>query len=46
LYAYEYYENYPLYSISPGRASQAPLILRIISRHERVGAIDELLEVS
>ena len=45
-FAYEYYDNYPLYSASPGRAEQAAIITKIVAHNERVGSITDLLKAS
>jgi hypothetical protein len=45
-FAYEYYDNYPLYRASPNRAEQAAIIIKVISHNERFGSIANLLKVS
>ncbi|MDR1014336.1 MAG: hypothetical protein LBL86_05085 [Coriobacteriales bacterium] len=45
-FAYEYYDNYALYSASPGRSGQAALITKILSHNERFGSIADLIKVS
>jgi len=45
-FSYEYYDKFPLYSAAPGRAGQAPVILRVISHFEQHGSIERLLKVS
>jgi len=43
-YSYEYYDRFSLFSVAPGRAEQAPMILRIISHYERYGNLDEIIK--
>ncbi|MDR0308495.1 MAG: hypothetical protein LBH87_01010 [Coriobacteriales bacterium] len=43
-YSYEYYENFPIFSVSPGRAEQATAVLRLISHFERHANIDDLVK--
>ena len=45
-YSYEYYERFPLFSVAPGRAEQAPIILRLISHYERYGNLDAIVKAS
>jgi hypothetical protein len=44
-FAYEYYDNFQLYSASPGRAKQAPIIMKIISIFERGISVSDILEI-
>ena len=45
-YSYEYYDRFPLFSVAPGRAEQALMILRLVSHNERYGNLDALVEAS
>ncbi|MDR2163890.1 MAG: hypothetical protein LBO70_08190 [Clostridiales Family XIII bacterium] len=44
LYAYEYNDNYALYSASPNRAAHLPIVMKILSLFERDGDISGLME--
>jgi hypothetical protein len=44
-YAYEYNDNYALYSASPNRAAHLPVVMKILSLFERDGDISELMEM-
>jgi hypothetical protein len=44
LYAYEYNDNYALYSVSPNRSAHLPLVMKIVSLFERDGDIAALVE--
>jgi len=45
-YSYEYYERFSLFSMAPGRAEQAPMILRLVSHYERYGNLDSIVKAS
>jgi predicted RNase H-like HicB family nuclease len=45
-FAYEYYDNFSFYRAAPNRASQAALVIRIISCYEQYGNIDVLIQAS
>jgi hypothetical protein len=45
-FAYEYYDNYALYSASPGRSEQAAIITKAIAHNERFGSLVNLIKVS
>ena len=45
-YSYEYYDRFPLFSVTPGRAEQAPVILRLVSHYERYGNFDSIVKAS
>ena len=45
-FAYEYYDNYPLYSASPGTADKAATIAKVIAHNERYGNISDILKAS
>ncbi|MDR3225528.1 MAG: hypothetical protein LBT52_04420 [Clostridiales Family XIII bacterium] len=44
-YAYEYNDNYALYSVAPNRVKHLPTVMKIISKFEKDGDISDILEV-
>ena len=45
-YSYEYYDRFSLFSVAPGRAKQASMILLLISHFERFGNFDAIVKAS
>jgi hypothetical protein len=44
-FCYEYYENFALYSATPNRVIQLPLVTKVVSRFERMSDITGLIKV-
>jgi predicted RNase H-like HicB family nuclease len=44
-YAYEYNDNFPLYSVAPNRADDLPIVMKILSHYEKDGDISAVIEV-